>query len=121
MSELLDEGGAPERRCPPVKIPALPGLFVPPEFDFPAIFPAKDNSFGVDDDEPSRNESWVIEFLLRDLALALKRTQIRPPSGRSSGHVIIPGDLYRLNVLTHLSNPDYFIKMTGIMPDPLSC
>lgn len=62
----------------------------------------------------------MIEFLFRNLALALKRAEICPPRGRSSWDVIVPGDLHCLNVITLLSNPDYFIKMTGIMPDPLS-
>jgi len=62
----------------------------------------------------------MIEFLLRNLALALKRAEICSPGGRSRGHIIVPGDLHRLNVITLLSNPDYFIKMTGIMPDPFS-
>src|SRR5438445_13343458 len=101
--------------------PPFGGSVVPPEFDFPASLPPKDDSLLVHDRQPARNEPRIDEFFFRDLPFPAQRAQVCAPRHRAGGNVIISSDFYGLHCFLRLVNANNFIEMPRIMTNPLSC
>jgi hypothetical protein len=95
-------------------------LVVFAKLDFATMLPTKHNSFRIHDDQFARNETRILKFQLGNLALPAHRAKVRPPRDRSRRDEIISSNFHRLNFLLVLHDSDDFVKMTGIMSDPLA-
>ena len=133
----------PERQLPPLPTPpairqrtrtakwsarlnqshvqCAPTSLVAPELYFAAVLPTENDSLLVQDNQPPRNETWVIEFFFRNLTFAKEGAQIGSPGRGASRHIIVARNFYCLNLIAILRDPNDLVKMTGIVPYPFSC
>jgi hypothetical protein len=95
-------------------------LFVAAEFDLTAFVPAENNPVGTDNDEFTGDEAGMAEFAFGDLAFATQRADICPPGYGLSRDIIIACNLDGLDFIAMLANPDDFIKMSRVKPNPLT-
>ena len=100
-----------------LKMPSI----VPSKLDFTTVFPAEDDPFVIDDDEPAGNEPGMNEFFFGNLAFTLEGSQTGAPGRGARRNVIVAGNLYRLQLIAFLIDADYLVEMPGVMTDPLAC
>jgi hypothetical protein len=95
-------------------------LFVFAKFNFSAMFPTEDDSLGINNDQFARNESGILKFHLGNLAFATHCSQICPPRDCSGWHKVVPSDFDCFHLILLLHDPNDFVKMPGVMSDPLA-
>src|SRR5262245_27035422 len=91
-----------------------------PEFHAAAVFPGKNNPFGVDDLQLARHEAGVAKFLLGHLAFTHAGLDVRAKGDGAAGHVLVARDFHGHYFLAGLADLDDLVKVTAVMADPLS-
>lgn len=95
-------------------------LFVFAEFYFSAMFPTKDDSLGIDDDQFAWNETGILILQLGNLALAAQGLKIRAPGDGAGRNKIVSGNFDGFQLVLALHDFDDLVEMPGIMSDPLA-
>ena len=90
-------------------------------FDFAAVFPSKDDAFGIDDDEPAGDQAGVDELFFGDLALAPQGAEVGPPGQSPGRNVIITGHFDGADLIAVLFDANNLVKMSRLVADPLAC
>lgn len=80
----------------------------------------KDNPLVVYDRQAAGNKAGVLELLSGDLAFAVEGPEVGAPRDFTGRNVFVSRDLHSFHIVSSLRDPDYFIKVPWIKPNPLS-
>jgi hypothetical protein len=95
-------------------------LVVFAKFDFATVFPTEDYPLRIHNDQFAWNETRILKFQLGNLALPAHGAQIGAPRDCSCWDEIVSRYFDRLNLVLLLHDFDDFVKMPGVMSDPLA-